>query len=812
MNVLLRRPVLGLALVLVLLPTGPKNRIGFGSHLANAAESAHARASILSDGKAVLAIVRDSPSLRFDDVFRLIGGYLRELAGDDYKVEIRDPMPTDFSVASIRARLLSALNDPTVEIVYTGGMIASELAGTLPGHMRTKPVLAGFPELSEGDRFLISTEGYSTAANFTFVSTPRRVASDLLTLKELTSAETLHLIVDSSFMGLRNDWRAKVAEMEKEIGAKLAVYGADDDAAAAIALLPDDARAVYVSILPRFSENELGALYRGLQDRGCFAFSMIGPSEIPRGAAATLASELGDAISRRTALNLHQLFLGVPTSELQVYLPNQDQLLINNQVIRALGWSPDYDTFLSAQFVGEEGGLGAPTLTLEQAMETAAKQNAETRSQAAAAAVSRADLRLARGLLLPQVALKSGHFRSDISHEGTNSPRSDGYGNTLGVELEQVLFDDSVWSGFQAQKRSTAAAELDLQSATLDARAAAGSTFLNYLRQQVLYAIEKENLGLTENNRRLAQLRVDIGTAEPSEIFRWESEVARDRADLLRRRADRDNAHIELNRILGAPRTKAWSTTPIELAENDYYFLGNSIGTVLNQQSDLDALTRFVMEIAVTNSPELAAFDRTLEAAGIQLRRRKRAYYVPRLGVRTGYDRSTNTGDILPAGYANEWSMGLEFTLPLFEGGRRSAEIDRQQAVVRQLEAQRDLALQIIEQEALSNVNLLRADHANLRLSRRAMTAAQRNYDSVLEKYSNGAATILDTLDAQSGLLLQRQQSASATYDYLTDVIALQRAVSWFESASTREEREDWANRLRTAVAGEQTTMPEAQP
>jgi outer membrane protein len=777
-----------------------------------AASEEEPRALPVDDGRAVLAIVRDGSSDRFDPIFDLIKGYLQELAGNDYIVDIRQLTPQGFSPDAIRRELRRALNDPQVEVVYTAGMVVTELAALMPHEQRNKPVLGGFPELAEGGTVAISDQGYSTAPNFTFVATPYRVTSDLLMLAHLTQAETQHVIIDSSILMLYPDWNSRAEAMGVKVGTNLVAHAAESSAAEVLASLPSDATAAYVSILPRFSTDELKVLFAGLRDRGIFSLSMSGPRGVELGAAASLASELFDPIARRTAVNLHQLFLGVPTDQLQVFLPNQDQLVINLDTTEAIGWSSDYDTFLSAQFVGGETNVGAPVLTLESAMKQAAAQNAEARAVREGASISRADLRIARGRLLPTIDLNAQHLRSDVSHRSAGSTALDGYATSLGVELQQILFDDTVWSGFRSQGHITAAAELDVRSAALDARAAAGTAFLNFLRARVLADIEKENLRLTENNRRLSRLRVEIGTAEPSEIFRWESEVARGRADVLRRKANAANALIELNRILGARPRTVWSTQPIELADDDYYFMSGAIGELLDHQSDLKPLAAFIQEAAIANSPELAGFDQALEAQGIQLKQRRRAYYVPSVGLSTGYGRNTQGADSIQTTYGNEWSMGVNLNLPLFEGNRRKAEADRQEALIRQLSAQRDLALQLIEQQALSNMNLLRADHANLRLSRRAQAAAQRNYDSVVEKYSNGSATILDSLDAQSGLLQQRQQSASAAYDYLIDVVALQRAISWFEAEQTPAERAKWAERIRAVLRPHAEAESEVAP
>ena len=59
------------------------------------------------------------------------------------------------------------------------------------------------------------------------------------------------------------------------------------------------------------------------------------------------------------------------------------------------------------------------------------------------------------------------------------------------------------------------------------------------------------------------------------------------------------------------------------------------------------------------------------------------------------------------------------------------------------------------------------------------------------------AVSIVELLDAQNQLLIQKQSEATATYKYLKDIIAVQRAMSWFEYEKTSAEKKEWTQWLR---------------
>ncbi len=768
------------------------------------------RAAPVADGTAVLAIVRDGPNISENDgFFELVLKYLRDLAGDDYKIKVDNRYTGDHTADGIRRALSSAMADPRVEVVFGGGMIVSELGSRLTAAQRPKPFFAGFPELSERSAAAVSTDGTSAVPNFTFVSTPLRVLNDFAMLRRITDSDTLHGLVPVGLFDLYDDWEKELRTLQQQVGADVVLIPVSGNAAEILAALPRDVTAINVGILPWLDDSGLRTLFAGLEERKVFCITMYGRHAIDLGATAALGADIRDPLARRTAVNLHQLFLGYRTSDLQVYLPSEDQLVINSPVARAIGWSPNYETYLTADFINEVEALPGVPLALDDAMDLAARRNPDARASREAIDIAEADARIARSALLPQLNLSGQHAwtRVDDRIAPTQTAVRQNSGR-YGLALNQILFDDEVWSNFRARRFSHDAARFDAFSSELDARANGGTSFLQLLLADILFRIEKENLRLSESNLRLARLRVNIGEADPSEVFRWESQVARGRADLIQREATRENALAELNRIVDAERDARWVPTPIEVRVDDFYFMDRALGRLVQDGDDMNKFKTFVQIMAVENSPELASFDQTLEAQGILLGQKRRRYFLPSISLQTSYDRAVlgnegietldGTRTHLNTDAQDEWGTGIALTFPLFEGGRRQADIDRQEATVRQLQAKRRAATQSLRRSAVVALNTMSADHANIVLSKRALESAQKNFDSVREKYSQGAATILDLLDAQSGRLQQKQQLAAAKHNFLIDAVSLQRSLAWFQATKSDLEKQEWTSTFET--------------
>lgn len=745
-----------------------------------------------------IAIVRDGPSLYFDEV---IAGFREELAGlaeGRYEFEILDQYDAKGDPDAIRAQLLRAVSDPAIDVVYAAGILTSAQAQDLPEAVRTTPVVAGAIEFSDVNNESTSESGTSAVPNFTFIKESRRIPADLAELARLSGETTLYSFIDQTVQAMMTGVAERVAIIEKNVGVRVKLIPTGATAASGLAGLPKSARVVYVPILPSLRKGEREKLFQELAVRRVVNLSMVGHADVELGALAGLSPDNSQALHRRTALNVHQLLSGIPTSLLPVVLRSNDQLRINMKTAQQIGWAPDYDTLLSAELLHAEDLQ--PTegeLSLERAMAIAGRNNADARLARERWVAAYWETNSTRTNLYPQVSVSGQWGHQGIADRINPLASANADSFSLGAELNQLLYSDRLTSAIRSQVEIEAATKLDVESIQLDSMESTGLAYLDCLLAEALYLIEKENLALVVQNKNLAQTRSDIGAAEPSEVFRWQASVAQGKAQLIQRDSNRKNARVQLNVLMGVPRTRNWAFTDIVLGDEDYYFMDGVLDPLLQDTEDFERYTRFVQAMAVWQAPELRAFEKNLSAQGILLAERNRRNFRPEVSLSAGAQRLlAETSQDYDS--QTEWTVGVGFTIPLFEGGLRKTESERLRAIIRQLVAQRDKALYQIEQRALSSIYNASASHPGLRLSRQAREAAQKNYDSVQSKYSRGAATIVNLLDAQSQLITQKQAEVSSRYQYLKDIVSIQRSMAWFEYLKTPEEKAAWTRMLKS--------------
>ncbi len=760
-----------------------------------------------------VVIIRDDVSWYFDSFAEKVKADLEKLSIDSYDLTIED-FCAKGDLGLITTKLNDALADAGTDLVIAAGFISTSRALSLPPALRNRPVLGGAVEFSEMLESSISAEGTSKVANYSFIINPRRVVADIDALQSLSGQNKIYAVVDRSHFyasGRADEIKKEQRVTEKRYGVDIEILAVDGSVSDILSAIPTGAKAVYVSILPSLPPVERRRLFEALAKRGHIVMSMVGLPDVRIGAMAGLAPDNGDAIAKRAALNVHQILLGIDPRVLPVYLPVEDRLIINRDAARLAGWFPNYEIALTAEFLNDAGRESGEPLSLEQVMKMAACGNVDVKIQKEEELISKNDLCKAESFQRPVVSLKlQQSFTNYVDRINPRQTPDHLHAGQYGVELRQNLFNDTVKSNIGSALENVAAERLTTLSEKLDAMEAAGVAFLDYLATRSLWQIQKENLRLTENNLQLAKLRVQIGAVEASETYRWEQDAASSRASVFQAEADRENARIELNRLLGEPREKQWRFTDIELKEKETYFMDDALIRHIRYQDDAFRFGEFLRKVAVPASPELAAFDYGLFAQGIELCRVERSFFLPEIAALLSYNRVAQGTENFDFTAQGESFAGMSLSLPLYEGGFRQAERSGQKAVIRQLAAQRERALQLIEQRALTSFNGLFSEFPNIRLSRRALDFAEKYYDSTREKYAQGAASILNLLDAQSALLRQRQQANLAVYSYLQQVVRMQRSIAWFEFEKDATQKRQWSKMLATYMVSEVLQMPKS--
>jgi len=95
----------------------------------------------------------------------------------------------------------------------------------------------------------------------------------------------------------------------------------------------------------------------------------------------------------------------------------------------------------------------------------------------------------------------------------------------------------------------------------------------------------------------------------------------------------------------------------------------------------------------------------------------------------------------------------------------------------------------------LRALNRTRASYPSISLSRDASDSANRNLTLITDSYVQGIKSIIELLDAQNQALTADQAAANAVYNFLVDLMSVQRAMGEFIIFFPKEQRQAWQER-----------------
>ncbi|NNG25917.1 MAG: TolC family protein, partial [Ignavibacteriaceae bacterium] len=142
------------------------------------------------------------------------------------------------------------------------------------------------------------------------------------------------------------------------------------------------------------------------------------------------------------------------------------------------------------------------------------------------------------------------------------------------------------------------------------------------------------------------------------------------------------------------------------------------------------------------------------------------------------------------------WNVGLTLSLPLFEGAARFAEVEQASIELKKLNIQKESLQTQLELAVRSALHLSGSSFAGMIQAKISAESSLKNLDIVINMYSAGFASITELLDAQNAALQAELLATSSQFDFLIDMMNVQRSIGEFIFTYDVDEREAFINRL----------------
>jgi outer membrane protein TolC len=635
-----------------------------------------------------------------------------------------------------------------------------------------------------------SKDDRSLKENLSLVILPQSNDEDIRVFKSLIDFDTLYIGLGIDDYQYINNLTETIEEYETDYKVEIILFPVSQNIESTLKELSTNVEAFYLHTTPRLSTEERGQFVDSLVNRKIPVFGSLGLPDIELGVLATNKPNMIKESARRVSINLFRLIRGEKVSDLPVLLGTDFKLQINGKTAAEIGYYPDYNSRVSATIFDREYLEGdVRELSLQKALKLAAEGNASLTVSSSEVQSVYQESKVVQGFLFPQLGLDANYNHVDWNSLNQLVPKN--FAN-FGVTISQMVYDDEAISDLSSANSVYEAAEFRFESDKLDIYFDAGISYLNYVQSRLFHQISLDNLRLTEGNLEIAQTRVDVGDAGRDEVFRWETQLANSKADVLVAEATIEEFRIALNQVLGLNQAIVWM--PEEMPENtdEYYLFQTTFKGIFEDRNEFENFVNASINYSLQSSPELQFLNKTIEAQDIQIGQEKRSFFLPKVYADFNYGNNFWQNPDIPDMDPNGFNVGVSARLALFEGSSKIHRIQKEESVLKELTNTVILTKQLLEQRTRTSIRRLQSSFPNISYFKSASESAKLNLGVVREKYANGIVVITELLDAQNSSFIADQNSISAVYNFLRDLIEYQRAISFFEETKTQEEKDEF--------------------
>lgn len=403
-----------------------------------------------------------------------------------------------------------------------------------------------------------------------------------------------------------------------------------------------------------------------------------------------------------------------------------------------------------------EWWLGFQDPVLADLIQRASQANTSIQQAAARLAEARTLLRSADAARSVQVGASAGVTRqAGAATTGSAAPATLGTAG-LNASYELDLFGRLAQTS-DAARLDADAREALLQSTRLMVQADVAQTYLQLRAVQAEQVLVQESLAAYQDTLRLTQRRLQAGDVAELDVARVQTEVAATESDALA--LQRQQALL----------TNALAVLAGEVASG--FVLPPATG-----DAALPVIPPGVPGTVLARRPDVSAAQAAVLAAQARVGVAQKAWFPAVTLTGNAGHASPELGDLFKWS-ARAWGVSALLSLPLFDGGQRTAQIEGAQA---RLEAAlADHRGQVLNafRDVEDQLTSLRLLSGQAEAQGRAVTAARRATQLSDARYRNGLVSQLELLDARRSELRNRRQELQVRTAQYVATVGLIRAL-----------------------------------
>ncbi|WP_437888100.1 efflux transporter outer membrane subunit [Phytobacter sp. V91] len=397
---------------------------------------------------------------------------------------------------------------------------------------------------------------------------------------------------------------------------------------------------------------------------------------------------------------------------------------------------------------------------LRQLIGLALENNRDLKVSVLNVETARASFRVERSALMPAISTNgsqtSAHLPGNLySTRSTGPVTYQQYEANLGVSSWEIDFfgrlrnlRDEALEKYLSTEASSRATQISLVSDVV-------SSYLTLCADNDLLKLAADTLKSQKETYELARQRYEMKVSSEQDLVQVETSV---------RSAEAELAQYErlVKQDINALRLLVGTELPEDLAGN----------ATLKHDWRFQSLPSGIPSEVLTGRPDIIAAEHTLRAANARIGAARAAFFPSISLTASGGSASESLGHLLEGGTA-AWSFVPSISLPIFDGGKNSANLDVAEISKRVEIANYEKAVQTAFKEvsdAMAGQNTYRHE---LTARVQDTVANTRYYNLALQRYREGVDNYLNVLVAQRTLFDAKKSEISARVGALTQHVTL---------------------------------------
>ena len=392
--------------------------------------------------------------------------------------------------------------------------------------------------------------------------------------------------------------------------------------------------------------------------------------------------------------------------------------------------------------------------TMGGALAKAYSNNSELNSARAGVRVTDETVAIAKSGYRPIIA---GQSSLDYTSQRGNRLTT----GSFGVEIQQKLFD-----GFQttnnvrtAEARVMAGQE-SLRNTEQNILFNAASAFMDVIRDRQVAVLRARNLEFLDEQVRAARSRFEVGEGTRTDVAQAEASRSAAVAQLASARAQALSSEAVYHQVVGEEPGKLKSPSAAK-------GLPKGLDTAI--------------VIANTEHPAIIATEHLVDAAGFAVKAAEGAL-LPQFSASASVSRNyrntvPDAGFLSTDGTFNSASVGLQLTVPIYQGGRVAGQVRQNKESLGQARIEVDVTRDQVRSAIVSAWSQYSAARESVAANREAVTAAELALSGVIEERKVGQRTTLDVLDAQADVITAQVNLVSSERDVVVASYAILSAI-----------------------------------